>query len=207
MAQVTMDITELDSLRQRLKDGEAELKKLNEEIANVKSDKRVVERIEIPTIDQITFTLDENQINYDRQKSRSMDFSLKKYINNIRLVGKPRTQFINFEDVKKELKDAMELEYSTELAELRTSKRNLDGRVAEKDVEIREEKNKYVKHIETLKKEHSEIIVEWQKKYKELKTGKEELSRIEELEKDVRKFSELYCKEKQKSWWTKLWKG
>lgn len=209
MATVTMDIAELDKLRQELKDLTKEKNTLEKEIADVKADKRVILKYKPINKSDLLATFDYGKLMY-YEKNRmhyggSRDEILIDCIDVssiVKLNEKP--EFVNFEDVKEELRKILEQEFAEELADLKHTKKTLHEKIKEKELEHIDLRDKLLKEHrdeeELLRQEIDDLV----KKYKQLEEGKKELTRIEELEKQYAELLVNFEKEKLKSWWKKL---
>jgi hypothetical protein len=209
MANVTMDIAELDKLRDEIKDKSAKLDKLNEELINVKADKRVIKMLKPFSKADLNISVDAYSIYKAVQSGRNFGSlsgnSYESYVTIHPLIDLDKiVEFVNFDDVKQELRQKLETDYANEIAELKIAKKNCDVRIAEKQKEIDEIVRIAKRDLEEKDKVHQEIILGWEKKYKELEEGKKELSRIEELQEAVKSLTNMLIKEQSKTWWDKL---
>lgn len=206
MAEVKMDLAELDKMRQEIKDKTEKVKELEKLNTEIKVDKRVVVKRRPPTKNDFTYSIDTYRAEHMRRGGRSTEEILKQCIEIHPLINLQgtSTEFINFEDVKIELRKSLDEEYKTELADLRHTKKMLDERLAQKDRDNTESKSSLIKEYEEHLKIKDGALKEWENKYKELETGKKELSKIEELEQEIKRLNEDLVKEQNKPWWRKI---
>lgn len=214
MATVTMDINELDKLRQDLKDKSKEYEDLRKELEDVKSDKRVVLKTKYKSYKEGDYHLSVDmsrlrhimQYRYDTF-THGLDKEVRNCIKVYPIVSKDDndTEFINFDDVKKEIREALEKDYAEELADLRQSKKY--------DIEYAAEKQKaHQKEIEKLNAYHLEVIedykkqiLNWENKYSDLKNDKDMRTTEQKLLAEIEELKNSLIKEKSKTWWYKLW--
>lgn len=212
MATVTMDINELDKLRQDLKDSQNNFETLNKELNAVKSDKRVIVRKKLPTKDDFIWGFDGNKAQKLAQQGyRDNIYKECITIHPIILTNEDSTEFINFDDAIAELSKKIEENYINELAELRSCNKNYGVRELELKKDFDREKKQINKDF-SIKINGYEEKLELQKKaYSELESGKKEQSEIDKLnqvidelnKKCIELNNDLY-KERNKVWWKKL---
>lgn len=211
MATVTMDIAELDKLRQDLKERTEKQEALTKEINDVKSDKRVVVRSKPVDENSFAYSFDEQRYrHYLRNNSGGYGFSSIKYLKEcitiypLKDAQEKSTEFINFEDAKIELLAQLEEKYKDELADLRVSKKYFDNRLRDKQKEFEEAQKVLINQHNEREALKQQDIDDLQKKYDELESGKKELSKIEELQKIIENLEANLKTERNRSWWNKL---
>lgn len=209
MATVTMDIVELDKLRQTLKETQEKQEALNAELKDVKGDKRVIIKRKPITGNDFTYNFDYRRMDRDRMTGRTTgrtdSWAIAQYVEVHPIINhNEEHEFINFEDAKRELAAQMEEKYREELADLRHTKKMLDDRMKEKEREGVESQRKLIKEHQEDEELHAEEIAQWKRKYSELESGKKELSRIEELTEIVQNLERKLVEEQSKPWWKKL---
>jgi len=217
MATVTMDIAELDKLRQELKEQKEKQEALSKEMNDVKSDKRVIVRTKPATKSDFTYSFDMQKYNkYHQQLTSRLDYRSYTGFPESDVIKECLTiyplyniegqfkEFINFEDAKEELKAKLEEKYKNELADLRASEKYSDDRLRDKQKEFEEAKRVLIQQYEEMGALKQKDIDALQKKYDELESGKKELSKIQKLQETIQKLEKELIKEKSKSWWQKL---
>lgn len=224
MATVTMDIAELDKLRQELKEQKEKQEALSKEMNDVKSDKRVIVKTKPATKADFTYSFDmQRYTKYHQQLTSRLGYSSHTVFSENDAIRECLTiyplhniegqfkEFINFEDAKEELKAKLEEKYKDELANLRASEKYSDDRLRDKQKEFEEAKRVLIQQHEEREALKQKDIDALQKKYDELESGKRELSKIQKLQETIQKLQETIqklekelIKEKSKSWWQKL---
>lgn len=209
MATVTMDINELDKLRQELKEQKDKQETLTKELNDVKSDKRVIVRKKSPEKSDFTFSFDHSRYAHDRKYGRITDDGgrwVSTYIElyPIKHFGQAEAEFINFEDAKVELRKQLESEFGAELADLKHIRVTLTERVKAKELECIEVQKKLIKEHTEIEESLNEAINLWKKQYKDLEEGKKELTEIERLKARLEEMENAYITERDKPWWKKI---
>lgn len=224
MAQVTMDIAELDKLRESIKEKDSRLLELHTTLNDVKADKRVVIKKVYASLTEYNhyFSLDVTGIvrtvsNFINGHNRgfvdsglynhSIEDSLKRFVKLGRSIPVDEghsIEYTNFDDVKAELSAKLEKEYSNELGELRHIKNTLNEKIAQLIAENQD-------RIAALNKENDAKIASWTdaydaltKRYQDLVEGKEELSKIETLEKTLEEANTKISKLMNRNWFQRL---
>lgn len=231
MANVTMDLNELDKLRNDLKESNKIITSKNEEIAELKSSKRTVritsKMVETKPNNSIIyfgkygdFSYKENPIkNVIRQYvsncsadrlfekiKRLFDDEINEFKKSFTFKEETTTEYLNFDDVVIELKNKINSDFVEELSTARNSLNQ--ALLDKKDLE-----NTYANKEDKLKTHYQEIIVDNNKKnsdaynkllkeFNDFKENKDVLSLHYKIEK-LEKELEL---EKNKKWYQKIFK-
>lgn len=229
MAQVSMDMAELDSLRDKIKEQNKDIQEKTVLLAEIKADKRVMKITKNGLMHRAPFSIGYGLINaLSRTQGYSKDFHYERGVvedfirNNITFHemtefgnSNDKIEFINFDDVREAIRAEFEDKYNTELVALRTAKTYADQKEKQLSNDFDEERTEYENgnraYIQKLQNDHKKVveyhqeIIETQnKEIQELKTGKKELTRIEELTEMVNTLTEQLKKEQEKGWLSKL---
>jgi hypothetical protein len=150
---------------------------------------------------------------------RSLEGSLRNCIHiKAHVMGSlpdKEVSYENFDDVKQELRNELDAEYQNEVGRLRVENAQHQRTLAEAKTEHTKEldraKKYYDEEIERINNLNTQettrlnkVIEEKDRLYKELETGKKELTKIEELTEALKKLQEELDKEKSKKWYQKF---
>lgn len=220
MAEVKMDLAELEAIKQSVVDEKAKVQEqikkyqeLEKEVIGIKADKRVVKITKTvnATIPSGTIrnaaseALHRAQSFYSGIHDRLMSFednfiSLfeSKLRSGIGTWHAPDvTEFVNFDDVREVLRQELEKQFGDELASLRTDKRN-------SNITLAELTKKYTNELDSLNKDHTAIVVKMQQEYEDLKNDKDTRATEIKLQEQIDKLTEELKAEKAKKWYQKL---
>ena len=252
---VQLSLADVDNLRDQIKQAQAEKKELEEQLVQVKADKRVVKQYitQYPSYTPyLSLRFDENVIfslthslynNWWRRGSaiyphsyESREF-LSRIAESVTSGGpslshalynepKERTEYINFDDVKIELRDNINKEVAAEVEQLKGEITSLTKKIARLEVQHKEaiddinETN--AKVVSGMEKTHSEALIEMrsnydetisnmEKAYEELDTKYEDLlheretkSKEKAMQDKVENLIRLLNEERAKPWYKKL---
>lgn len=222
MAQVTMDMAELDKLRDSIKEKDSKLSELQTTLNDVKADKRVVVKTKYAPFSAFNnnyFTID-----VPRMLTIARDFTsgnsfmpfhghrieelLKSCISLGRITPVDDSdlpvEYTNFDDVKAELAVKLEKDYSNELGELRQAKNTQNEKIAELIAENQD-------RVDALNKENANKLKVWTnaydeltKKYQDLLEGREEQDKIQTLQKALVEANMKIEKLSNRNWFQRL---
>lgn len=210
---VSLSLAEVDKLRDTIKEKENLSEQLSKEIEKLKADSKQV----LITEQELCCGFNEWEVGQvlSRYSNRHFHSPHYKYASEdiVRdLLGAmipgihkdKKVYFKNLDDVQKEIRDKLELEYQEELRQAKANVRDLNDKIKE----VRDEEQKksigIQKELQNQLSDKNEVIDLQDKKYRELVKGKRELSRIEELEAEVQRLYKLYQEERDKKWYHKL---
>jgi DNA repair exonuclease SbcCD ATPase subunit len=221
MATVQMDMAELDALREQIKTQQKEIDEQKKELYEVRADKRVLKVTDYVAANPL-LTVDLGALNQVVKKQpygivlvRSIrrgggsytdmiEYELSRAIRieSIRDVERPnKNEYVNFDDVKEELRKDFEEQYADELGKLRAFKADELSRQSELETrhqnEIKKIRKEHEDYVNKLQEDRNNAYNELDKKYQELLTGKKEQSEKEAL---MERIKELEEKLKKKSW-------
>jgi predicted RNase H-like nuclease (RuvC/YqgF family) len=238
MANVTMDIAELDALRSEIQSLKNEKENLTKELYDVKADKKVlmITKSGDPMVETIYFNIplksgnsfsvhDVCEILKNPMDYSESAFRIKTSYCQVVPVSVPKKfhpkkedekVFVNFEDVFSQLRDKVEADFASELAELRRFKleQNIREEELKKGFNARMENFDRVKDetIAKIKERHEKKIEEYQKEIDKLNTSlkncienKKEQTYIQQLEEEIKKLKEELGNV-SKNWFSKLLK-
>lgn len=224
MANVTMDLNELDKLRSDLKELQLSIKEKEKEIEQIKADKRTV-RITSKLVPKKTNSVYKmwehaytNSFNTNIKykikkllKSSSMITSDSDYIENIIDIVKhnlPKeeteeqltTEYINFDDVTQEIRKHIEQSFIKEITELRSNNNQqllkLSNIENKHNEEIIKLNERHIQNLELKDSEYNSLL----KEYNDFKEEKD----MRTLEQKVKDLEEELTKEKAKKWYQKF---
>lgn len=115
-----------------------------------------------------------------------------------------KSYYKNLNEVEKEIRDKVELEYQDELRSSKAALRDINDKITIVREEEQKKSMEIQKSLNNTIAECTDTIKKWEKDYKELEKGKKELSKIEELEKDLQFWKDEYARERKKKWYDKL---
>jgi hypothetical protein len=249
MAELKMDLNEFRAVETKRDDALKakvqllqQISTLEKELVQVQADKRIILKTVYP-IDQIsemrTQGLTENQIDhfteniFDILRSMRDSYAGKRevksalanikfsYANNTPCLGKPeKIEYLNFDDVQRDLREKAEASVSTELGQLREKVNSLTASIAKEKENLETQWNERVEkmtksHKQQLKEKDNRIetmgenYIVLEEKYIALEKGKKEQSKIEELQIALKKkteeatltYKELWDLKNKKPWW------
>lgn len=222
MANVTMDLNELDKLRSDLKELQLSAKEKEKEIEQIKADKRIVRitRKFVPKKKNNAYDMwacgHINSVNanirYRIEKLlRNSSMTTSNYIENIIDIVKhnlPKeetkeqltTEYINFDDVIGDIRKNVEQSFVKEIAELRSNNN-------QQFLKLNDVENKHNEEIIKLNEFHIKDLELKDSKYnsllKEYNDFKEEKD-MRTLEQKIKDLEEELAKEKAKKWYQKF---
>lgn len=236
MAQVTMDIAELDKLRAEIekskldfKSKEKELNELEKEVALVKADKRVVIKKELffsdgynlkishvgDFINEIKTTVNDWRIpssNYTSTRyPSSVELLVSSNDRNVQITpvsglknSKSTTEFVNFEDVKKDLKVELDKDYKDRLFESEVLKNNFESRIDSIKVDYKSREEKLVREHKEEEDFLNKHIKDLSDKYDNLLLNRKEKTVIQGYEEAISDLQKQLENEMNKKWYNKL---
>jgi hypothetical protein len=217
---VQMSLADVDKLRQEVKEANEAQKKAENELVEVKADKRIVKVTKSGKAGAIDYDIDTHRIVkvIDRYRDYSNEYhrhygidsmeSLIKQCISVKTTSsrneKEKIEFVNFDDVKQEIRKELDEQYSEEIGVLRAFKKDTDRKIAEL-------KQAQIDEIATVQKEHEEELDNYdvryealQKEYRELETGRKELSKVEALQETIKDLRDQLDKERNKRWYRRI---
>lgn len=225
---VTMSLADIDKLRNDVLSAQQAEKELNKRIVEIEADKRVVKttvysgdknnfRIHVDTYNMYSYLGSITEESFAHRhigtltpykgytKNRfAEDSIMRRFIDIIPINNEVKKEFVNFDDVKLELRQEIEKQFQDEIGTLRSDKRAFEIKLAEtKEDNQKESVRLQKKHQEDIEYRVNQLS-ECEKRYKELEEGKKELSKIEELQKQLDDLNKLYYEERTKPWYKKL---
>lgn len=221
---VSLALSDVDLMRESVKNALDAQKKAEDALVQVKADKRIMKvreyihggyNISIRAHEMMCTLRDYSSerrhsgINWSSEDSY-LEQKLKRFVtvtpvDNLMLKQQP-TEFINFDDVKAEMRTQMELLYSAELGLLRASVKEHVSQIASLNETHTQKVIDIQKYYQGEIKKLGDKIEQQNKAYAELEAGKKELSKIEALELQLKEVKEALEKEKAKKWHQKLFK-
>jgi len=210
---VSLSLADVDALRDKIKEKEPLIKEKDSQIEKLKAESKQVLIVE----EQSCYGFNEWDLNrvlmqythhtFGRGSTYPATSNLSRDLLGCLVPGKPyrkQEYFKNLDDVQKDIRDKLELEYQEEIRVAKAEARRVSDRVKEVqeglEKEFKESQKLYLDKIEGLQ----DKIKEWEKSYKELEEGKKELSKIEELEEKIVGLCKELAIEKSKKWYEKL---
>jgi len=210
---VTLSLAEVDNLRNQITEKEAKVTELTKELQEVRSDKRMMKLTEYVGLkkEDYLIKIDEYGIrhainNYRAKLDPFNNTTLDRFITVIPSpsIKERQIEFVNFDDVKIEIRNQIEKNYENEILSLKTEVRKLTER-------LHDLTNSNTSEINSLIRKHDEEVKKLTNKITELETGKIEQTEIEELQGKLHRVTEHLLKtlqdlsiEKGKKWYHKL---
>ena len=209
---VTLSLSEVDSLRDAIKERDIKITELNTELTEVKADKRILKiiKVEIPDIRDIPFSFDHH--NYQMFLRNGfhgvdMDTVVRRCLTfhpTMRSGLQERKEFVNFDDVKQDIRNEIENQYNTEINSLKQN-------VKSSSALLQDLKDKTEAEKKIAVKAHTEEVEKLNKKIKELDDiannvikEKAEQSELDALRALCNSLTKQLDQERSKSWYQKL---
>jgi len=209
---VSLSLADVDQLRDSIKNGETKIKELEGLLAEVKADKRVMKvtnnSCKINPRD-LPYSIDVQKLEWLMRNGRSGNkFELiKECVTFLPMNIKdqePKTEYVNFEDVKGQIREELDKQYNEEIGELRQKEKQQIQKIAELKAQFEEEGVQEQQLFEKERKQFREAIAEWEKKYTDLRDDRDTRTEIQKLEDKINEYKELLIQEQKKSWFQKL---
>ncbi len=166
---VSLSLADVDQLRDSIKNGEAKIKELEGLLTEVRADKRVMK---VTTYDgkinvrDIPFSVDTNRLGAMIGRRGSDLWHLASELK--RCVEfhpfhmqdqEPKTEYVNFEDVKGQLREELDKQYNEEIGELRQREKQQIQKIAELKAQFEEESVQDQQTFEKERKQFKDIII------------------------------------------------
>jgi len=230
---VTMSLAQVDQLRDEIKSKGVTIDALKKEIEEVKADKRTVEitkyQLVYPQPTGVRYremyrgiaaymnAENNNSYGYDHNYQMHKEENLAQQLYKFFSFTRPREfgildpyqkedkiDYRDFEDVKLELREALDKEYNTEIGRLKAEEKDYTRKIEESrqkfENDLTSAKNDFYKREENLKEE----IKIWEEKYEALLSDKDTRSTIQKLEDELEELKKQLVEEKSKPWWRKI---
>ena len=207
---VSLSLADVDQLRDTIKNGENKIKELEVLLVEIKADKRVVRVTSYDTSinpKDWPFSIDTQKLQYiAKSYGGNRVGAIKECITfePIHMKSQDKIEYINFEDVKSELREKLDKEYNEEIGQLRQKEKQQHQKIAELKAQFEEEGVQEQQLFEKERKQFRELIAEWEKKYTDLKEDRDTRTEIEKLEAKIEEYRKMLIEEQKKSWWEKL---
>lgn len=206
---VTMSLSDVDNMRNAIKDKDLKITTIETELNDIRADRRVMKIYENSYHGDPTFSVDTDRLrNYFRHSDGMHEFG--NYNRDGEFVKSclrfpyhkdlsPRIEFINFDDVKGEIRKELELRNSIELADLRHRVNTTNETLAYRE----EEFNSKVAKIE---QDNKAKYAKLEQAYLDVRDDRKRITREEELTKKVKELQITLIEEMSKPWWKKLFR-
>lgn len=222
---VTMSLADIDALRDEIKNQKSTIKDLEQELTQVKADKRIVKLTKteyLPAPIKLEMRALSTEILHYIARSRysatpggSLQYEIENLINNhihrVKVMwpaaseeSKEKTEYVNFEDVQEELRKEAENRMSAELAKLRHQVNTQTQKLTALEEKHKDEMIAFQTKQTKEANAYLEEIESWKKKYEDLLHERDTRTHQEKLEAEIKELKEQLEKERNKSWFKKL---
>lgn len=218
---VTLSLAEVDKLRADIEKHKQKADSLEKELTQVKADKRVVKITKYednwfsqPQVDVKHMVAGIMNAAYRGRSTGINAYEIERVIYDHLRLNTPRpynaagstskTEYVNFEDVRAELRKEAEDTVASELGLLRQEVSSHVQKIASLKEQHRDKmvalKEQHEKNIQ----EYEQQILELEKKYDDLLNDKDTRTREQQLVAQIEELEKKLEKEKEKSWLSKL---